>query len=80
MNNKINFLFKTFFLSVIVLGSISKSARGVEIERQNFCSLTVKDYRQEYRIFVLRPHVKSIVDQLNVIGINCRNETRDRRN
>lgn len=79
MNNKINFLSKTFFLSIIVL-AFSKSARGVEIDRQNFCSLTVKDYLQEYRILVPRPNVKSILDQLNVIGINCRNETRDRRN
>ena len=73
--NNINFLVKNIFLSAVILISISKSAQAVKINRQNFCSLTVRDYKQEYTIFVSRLYLKSVIEQLNVIGINCRNET-----
>lgn len=67
-------LSKLFWISAISATLFSTVAEAIEINQKNYCSLTIQDHEQVYKIFVPRQNVKSISDQLNVMGINCRNE------
>ena len=66
---------KLFAIATVMM-LLNASAQAITIDSEEYCSLKVQDGREVYNILVPRPNVKSINEQLNVIGINCRNENK----
>ena len=64
---------KLFLIISAFLLSFSPPAKAIEINQQQYCYLTIQQPDQStFKIHVPHDRVKTISNQLNVIGINCR--------
>ena len=71
-----HFLSKLFWTTAIIATLFPTVVGAIEIDRKTYCQLTVANRKQTYKILVPRENVQSVREQLNVVGINCRNEVK----
>ena len=61
------------FLSFIAIFACSTIVRALEINQQQYCYLKIKESEQStFKILVPNDKVKTIIEKLDVIGLNCR--------